>query len=240
MDNFSLLTASHLVTHNLEIFTSSLVIQGTSTGPFGRASDLVNRKDKDHILLQDARLAPLGRQGNPTPIATPLIVARQHVHLVALAPEADAEGTGSLTSGGLASGTLASGTLGSGQLSSGNLNSGTLASGGAAPRYRESGVHKYPVPCYIVTDMYVVLGQCYLLEGATLEGLFDGIDLFIPTTGSAVYISGSQAAPMQRELVIINKEKIQAMYLASAPSAPAVSKRLDEPPAPPSTPPGGQ
>jgi hypothetical protein len=229
MDNFSLLTTSNLVTHSLEIFTASLAIQGNATGPFGRASDLVNRKDRDHITLQDARVTPLGRQPNPAPLATPLIVARQHVHLVALAPQSDAENV---------SGTLTSGTLASGGLSSGSLASGTLASGGLAGRFRESGVRKYPFPCYILTDVYVVVGQCHLIEGATLEGLLDSSDLFIAITVAAIYINSAPAAPLQRELVIINKEKIQAMYLTpSSPSTPGTStRRLDEPPNPPTSP----
>jgi hypothetical protein len=233
MDNFSLLTTSNLVIHSLEIFTSSLAIQGNATGPFGRASDLVNRKDRDHIILQEARVTPLGRQPNPAPLTTPLIVARQHVHLVALAPQSDAEATGGLTSG-----TLASGGLSSGGLTSGTLASGTLASGGLAGRFRESGVRKYPVPGYILTDVYVVVCQCHLIEGGTLEGLLDVSDLFIATTNAAIYINSAPAAPLQRDLVIINKEKIQAMYLAPSPTTPGTStRRLDEPPNPPTSPP---
>src|SRR5436190_2076135 len=155
MDSFSPLDTSNMTTHVLEIFTANLIIQGTSTGPFLRASDMVNRKDRDHINVDGARITPIGRQANPAPLGTPLILARQHVHLVSLPPQSDVDSiTGNLASGGLASGTLRSGSLSSGNLSSGSLTSGTLPGGGQPSRFRESAVRKLPVPCYILTDMY--------------------------------------------------------------------------------------
>src|SRR4051812_31884085 len=178
MDDFSPLMTSNLTTHSLEFFTANLIIQGNSTGPFRRASDLVNRKDRDDIVVDGARITPMGRQANPTPLSTPLILSRPHVHMVSLPPQPEPE----YESGGLGSGSLSSGTLKSGTLQSGNLTSGSLSSGGQANHYREWAVHKFAVPCYMLTDMYVIVGKCHLVEGATLESLIDISDMFIPIT----------------------------------------------------------
>jgi hypothetical protein len=243
MDSFSPLVTSNMTTHILEIFTANLIIQGNSTGPFLRASDLVNRKDRDHITVDSARITPMGRQANPTPLATPLIVARPHVHLVSLPPQPDVDYiSGTLSSGTLSSGSLASGTLQSGSLSSGGVASGSLQTSGQPSRFRESAVRKNAVPCYILTDMFVVVGNCHLLEGTTLESLIDISDYFIAITNAAIYVNSAPATPLQREFLSINKDKIQAMYLTpSAPTAPGAatpSRRLDETSVPPSTPQG--
>jgi hypothetical protein len=192
MDSFSPLTTSSLNIHHLEIFTPNLVVQGNSTGPFRRATDLVNRKDRDYIIVDAARITPLGRQANPTPLSTPLMVARQHIHLVSLAPQLEPENT----TGGL---------------------------GGP----RESGVRKIAYPCYLLTDIYVIVGQCHMVEGSTLENLMAVSELFLPITAATLYISSMPNTPLPRELVIINKEKIQAMYLMPSPTA---TQKLDEPP----------
>src|SRR5258708_6583291 len=136
MDSFSPLTTSNLNIHHLEVFTASLVIQGDSTGQFRRASDLVNRKDRDYILMDNARMTPLGRQANPNPLTTMLMVARQHIHLVALAPQPEPENT------------------------TGNLG-----------QQREAGVHKIPYPCFMLTHIYAVVGECYMVAGTTIENL---------------------------------------------------------------------
>jgi len=190
MDDFSPLTTSSLNIHHLEIFTPNLVIQGDATGSFRRATDLVNRKDRDYMLLDGARITPLGRQANPTPLATPLMVARQHVHMVALAPQPEPEDT--------------TGSLG---------------------QFRESAVHKIPYPCYMLTDIYVVVGEVHIVEDSTLENLMAMSDLFLPITKATVYINSMPNNPLSRDLVIINKEKIQAMYLMPSQTA---TKKLEE------------
>jgi hypothetical protein len=190
MDDFSPLTTSNLNIHPLEIFTPNLVIQGNSTGPYRRSSDLVNRKDRDYILLDGARITPLGRQANMTPLDTQLMVARQHVHLVALAAQSEPEDT------------------------TGNLG-----------QFRPSGVHKIPHPCYMLTEVYVLLGEVYMVEASTLENLLAVSELFLPMTNVTVYINSMPNNPLQRDLVLINKDQIQAMYLIPSPTA---TKKLEE------------
>src|SRR6266550_351514 len=128
MDNFAPLTTSSLNIHALEIYTSNLAIRGNTTGPYRRSSDLLNRKDRDYIILQNASITPLNRQPGPTSLSTPLLVARQHIHLVSLSAQPEPEHT----------------TSGLGQ-------------------YREPAVRKTPVPCCMMTDVYVIMGQCHLL-----------------------------------------------------------------------------
>jgi hypothetical protein len=191
MDSFSSLTTSSLNIHHLEVFTANLVIQGDSTGPFRRASDLVNRKDRDYIYMDGARITPLGRQANPNPLTTQLMVARQHIHLVALGPQPEPENT--------------TGSLG---------------------QQRESSVRKIGYPCFMLTDIYAVVGQCHMVEGSTLENLMAVSELFIPITAATLYISSMPNTPLPRDLVIISKEKIQAMYLMPSPSS---TQKLEEP-----------
>ena len=145
MDNFAPLTTSSLNIHPLELYTSNLAIRGNTTGPYRRSSDLLNRKDRDYIILQNANITPLNRQPGPTSLSTSLLVARQHIHLVALSAQPEPENT----TGGLG-------------------------------QYREFAVRKIPVPCCMMTDVYVIMGQCYLLEGSSLENLMEIADLFLP------------------------------------------------------------
>jgi hypothetical protein len=191
MDNFSPLTTSSLNIHSLEIFTANYVVQGNATGPFRRASDLVNREDRDYIMLQEARITPIGRPPAQAPLPTQLMVARPHIHFVSLPPQPEPEHT----------------TAGLGQ-------------------YRDSAARKTPVPCCMMTDSYVITAQCYMQEGSTLENLLAMSDLFFSLTGATIHMNGVPSNPLQRELVIINKELIQAMYLMGAPTQ---TKRLDEP-----------
>jgi hypothetical protein len=202
MDNFAPLTTSSLNIHALELYTANLAIRGNTTGPYRRSSDLLNRKDRDYIILQNASITPLDRQpvrpSSSASLSTPLLVARQHVHLVSLSAQPEPENT----------------TSGLGQ-------------------YREFTVRKTPIPCCMMTDVYVVMGQCYLLEGSSLENLMEVADFFLPLTNATFYLSNSSAASMQRELVIVNKEKVQAMYLLPAPTT---TQRLDDAPHPPTSP----
>jgi hypothetical protein len=198
MDSFSSLTTSSLNIHHLEVFTANLAIQGDATGPFRRASDLVNRKDRDYLIMENARITPVGRPANSNPLTTQLMVARQHIHLVALPPQPEQENT--------------TGSLG---------------------QPRESGVRKMAYPCFMITDTYAVVGQCHMVEGGTLENLMAISELFLPLTAATVYISSMTNTPLPRDLVIISKDKIQAMYLMPSPSA---TQKLEEPANPSTSP----
>jgi hypothetical protein len=85
----------------------------------------------------------------------------------------------------------------------------------------------------MLTDTYAVVGQCHMVEGGTLENLMAISELFLPLTAATLYISSMSNTPLPRDLVIINKEKIQAMYLM--PSSTATQK-LQEPSNPSTSP----
>ena len=94
---------------------------------------------------------------------------------------------------------------------------GVIEKGAGAARHAHPGVEQV----------------CYLLEGSSLENLIEVADFFLPLTNATFYLGNSSAASMQRELVIVNKEKVQAMYLLPAPTT---TQRLDDAPHPPTSP----
>ena len=81
---------------------------------------------------------------------------------------------------------------------------------------REYAVKKVPHPCYALTDVFVVHGFCHLLEGSKLDNLLEAPDMFIPLTGATIYLVARPATSWKRDLVIVNKEYIEVMYLAEA------------------------
>ncbi|MEO8287427.1 MAG: hypothetical protein ABI670_13460 [Chloroflexota bacterium] len=89
MDTFTSFPQKSLKRHDLETYTSDLEIQGVIFAAFGRVSDMVNRKDRDYIVVQEARITPLGQTPNQRALTTPLMVAQQHVHFISVAPQYD-------------------------------------------------------------------------------------------------------------------------------------------------------
>lgn len=205
MDRYTLSTAS-LNAHQVEIYTATLVIRGTMLGPFHRTSDLVNRRDRQNLIVQDASLAPLTAANNAKPITDPVFVARPHIHaVVAVATPENA--TDPHLSGPLPSGPLPAPP--SGPLSARGLGSHTQTSqlGG-----RDFHVQRVPRPCYIFTSTFVISGICHLLEGSTIENLLDAQDPFFPLTQGVIYLHTHPNVPWRRDLLLINKEMIQAVY----------------------------
>jgi len=81
----------------------------------------------------------------------------------------------------------------------------------------------------MLTEAFIVTGQCHLLPGSTLENLLAMSDPFYSLTAVTIHISGMSSASFQRDLIIINREKVQAMYLMGAPTT---TQRLDDTPNP--------
>lgn len=88
---------------------------------------------------------------------------------------------------------------------------------GAPGSGREYFVQKHAIPCYALTDTFIIHGQCHLLTGTTLENLLQNHDPFIPITNATIYLIVRPNAPWQRELVVVNKAKLEVIYLTEEP-----------------------
>jgi Family of unknown function (DUF6812) len=184
MDEFSTVAAGP-ITHSVELYTARLFIQGSISGPFKRTSDLINRRDRNYFNVSEASITPLGQVPSASnKMLSPVIVGRDHVHLAATPPHVT-EARPTRQLGG----------------------TGTLAG-------REYFVQKQPHACYALTDTFIVYGHCHLLPGTTLENLLNTPDPFIPFTKATIYMLSRPQNPWQRELVVVNKEKMEAFYLA--------------------------
>jgi len=176
-------TASALHIHGIEIYSARFYIQGDISGPFKRMSDLMNRRDVNYLSVQGAVVAPLDQTSQPKRFETPISVGKSHIHF-ASSPETPAA-----------------------------LSKPDEMQRGI-PIGREFYVQKTPYPCYALTDTFVIHGRCYLNEGVTLQSLLDRPDmLFVPITEAAIYMVTRPNISWQRNLVIVNKEKIEVIYL---------------------------
>jgi hypothetical protein len=169
--------------HGVEIYTDGLYVHGTLSGPFKRVTDLVNRRDEDYLLVYEASITPVGQAANPRKLATPVLVGREHVHIIAGSP-----------------------------------------GGGLQPQaelaQREFYVPKTPVPCFALTDTFSVYGTAHLLQGSTLDTFLRVGDTFVPITGATIYLNSMPGTPWQRQLVVLNKAKVQVMYVLDAEHQP--------------------
>jgi hypothetical protein len=210
MDRYTLSTAS-LNAHQVEIYTSTLVVKGTMVGPFQRTSDLVNRRDRENLIVEEATLAPLGQTATPKPIADPVFVARPHIHVVAAIPTPD-NITDPHLSGPHLSGALdTTGALNTTALPpTGPLTARGL--GTPAGSQRQFHVSRTPKPCYVFTSTFVISGLCHILEGSTIENLLDAQDPFFPLTQSIIYLHAQPTVIWRRDLALVNKGMVQAVY----------------------------
>jgi hypothetical protein len=167
----------------VEIYTDGLYVHGTLAGPFKRVTDLINRRDEEYLLVYEASITPVGQAASPRKLATPVLVGRGHVHIVASSP-------------------------------------GTRVEAQAETVPREFHVPKTPVPCFALTDTFSVYGTAHLLQGSTLDSFLRVGDTFVPVTGATIYLNSMPGTPWQRELVVLNKAKVQVMYVLDAEHQP--------------------
>ena len=75
MDSYTLSTST-LNAHQVEIYTSTMILLGTILGPFQRTSDLVNRRDREYLILEEASLSLLGQVAPLKPISASVFRSR--------------------------------------------------------------------------------------------------------------------------------------------------------------------
>lgn len=213
MDRPPLSTGS-INAHDVELYTSTLIILGIMLGPFQRTSDLVNRRDRENLIVEEAALSPLGQVVAPKRIPEPVFVPRAQIHMIAAMPTPDNVNDPHL-SGPLNSGSLHSGALEPSQLPP----TGPLTSrihGTPAGTQRQFLVARIPKSCYVFTSTFVVSGICHLLEGSTIEQLLDAQDPFFPITQAVIYLHSNPSQAWRRDIILMNKGLIQAVYTAEA------------------------
>ena len=182
-------TPSAMHSHGIEVYTARFYIEGEISGPFKRMSDLMNRREANYLSVQGAVVAPMDQTAQPKRFEMPISVGKSHIHF-ASSPEKPAAAP----------------------------NEGDMQRG--IPIGREFYVQKKPYPCYALTDTFVIRGQCYLNEGVTLQSLLDRPDmLFLPITDAAIYMVARPNISWQRKLVIVNKDKIEVIYLTEEAAA---------------------
>lgn len=81
---------------------------------------------------------------------------------------------------------------------------------------REYYVQKMSLPCYALTDTFVIYGSCYLHPGTTLQNLLDREEPFMPLTNATIYPVAHPAVNWRRELVVVNKSKLEVIYVIEA------------------------
>ena len=164
--------------HMLEIYTDRLLIQGSVSLPFRRATEIMNNADRDFLTIDGARIAPLVQPAQMSgPHAVPTLVRRLQVCYVATATEP----------------------------------------GQSKPTGQEfAGVHKVPTPCYGFVGPFVFHAHLHLRPGSQLfEVLETGQEQFIPLTGATVYlIERPDIPPRQHEVIILNRGRLDAIYLS--------------------------
>ncbi len=176
--------ATEPLTHGVELYTDRLLIQGSITVPFKRISDMMNLGDYNFITVEDAALGQVGQAAQPRKLGTSLLGARSEVHFA------------------VATSTPTPSTPLSAQL----LTDPDLE--------RDRLIQKTPTPCYAITSAFVIHGTCHLVLGITLEKLLELGDTFIPFTDVTIYPAVTPQSSLRHDLVVVNREKLEAIYLA--------------------------
>ncbi|HKP51408.1 MAG TPA: hypothetical protein VJ183_02020 [Chloroflexia bacterium] len=78
---------------------------------------------------------------------------------------------------------------------------------------REFYVQKDIYPCYALTDTFVIHGHCHVRQGTNLQTFLEVGDIFLPITNPTISLLVRPNAPWKRDLVLVNKEKLEVMYL---------------------------
>lgn len=84
----------------------------------------------------------------------------------------------------------------------------------ASPTGGEYYVQKAQYPCYALTDTFALYGLCHLHNDTSLATFMEMGEAFIPLTNVTIYLVARSNAPWRRDLVIVNKEQIEMIYLA--------------------------
>lgn len=203
------LSTSSINAHEVEVYTSNLIVLGTMLGPFHRTSDLVNRRDRENLIVEEAALSPLGQVATPKSIPEPIFVPRHQIHMIAAMPTPDNIGDPHL------SGPLTSGSLDASKIPpTGPLTARGL--GVPAGTQRAFQITRIPKSCYVFTSTFVISGICHLLQGSTIEQLLDAQDFFFPITQAVIYLHTNPSQAWRRDIVLMNKSMIQAVYTSEA------------------------
>jgi hypothetical protein len=82
---------------------------------------------------------------------------------------------------------------------------------------REAYVQKANFACSAVTGAYIIYGYCHIHPEGTLETTLRGADTFMPITHATISLVGRPNVQWQRDVVIVNRRLLEAMYLVSPP-----------------------
>jgi len=174
------------IEHKVELYTDNILIQGTVVASLRRITDLLNQSEVDFLAVHGATITALGQAPSQKVTDSPVMVGRSRIHCVVDASPQP-------------------------QHPQPRLMQTTGSIGG-----REAYVRKEVYPCYVVTGTYAIYGQCHLHPGTTLENVFRGVDNFIPITKATIYMIARPNMPWQRDVVIVNRRMLAAMYLTQS------------------------
>ena len=172
------------VSHKLELYTQHLIVSGTVKTPFKRISDVLNKGDSQFLKVEDALITPFGKPPTQKPVEGPAMVSLDHLHFVV----------------------EALGKKPAAQAQQADRTGDDLEA-------RLAHVHKDHYPCFAITGTYAIYGYCYLQPGKTLDSLLRGSDTYVPITRATLYLVADTETSWNRELVVINRKMINAMYL---------------------------
>lgn len=174
------------ISHNVELYTARFLVQGSVSGPFARTSDLLNHRESRFVKVDQAILTPIGQQTELRKMITPLMVNKSHLHLVAISPQPP---------------------------DTQNLDSQILATGNLS---RQLHVQKESHHCYALTDTFIIQGECHLRRDTDLQAFLERGDDFFPITNPTITLLDRSNATWRRELVLVNREQLEGMYLVEA------------------------
>jgi hypothetical protein len=101
--------------------------------------------------------------------------------------------------------------------------------GTPAGSQRQYHINRVSKPCFVFTTTYVISGLCHLLEGSTIENLLDAQDFFFPLTQATIYLHANPTVTWKRELALVNKAMVQAVYTTEPRPAPSGSPQAEAP-----------
>jgi hypothetical protein len=201
--------------HPVELYTDTLFVRGTITGPFERTSDLINRWDRDYLPVHDVALAPLGETANPKQISQAIFVPRPRIHFLAASPTA--ENTSEQAERNAVTASPARSRL-------------AAAVENRPPARREFHVPMVTRACHVFTSVFVISALCHMREGSTVEKILEAQEDFFPLTKAMIYPQLYPNLLWRRDLVLVNKALLQAIYTIDPPTQPPRPQQPAPPP----------